>query len=357
MTTDTLSLHATATSVLEVEVQLRELWKRSDAVAGHTIIRARSLNLVVYTDSEEERERVAETLRTLVQAHPSRSIILCAHRGHEETGFEADITTECRKIGDNLLCYEQVCVNASGPIARHLAAVVEPLLTSHLPTYLWWNGIPPMSQENFRDLLAICDRLIVDSHRFSGGARDLARLADFARKSSIPVTDLNWQRLTPWRELIAQFFIGQCDVAHLAGIERVEVGYGAGPGTQPLLLLGWLGSRLGWKVEGEELRNSRGRPLQLKVDGVSGREGEILGIELQTEVTGGSGHFAIRRDDHNVEMRMKGAGVPDLTNTTLLDRPSEAELLQGEICVRSRDTIYDAALEMAAKLAALSSEF
>jgi hypothetical protein len=119
-------------------------------------------------------------------------------------------------------------------------------------------------------------------------------------------------------------------------------------------LLGWLGSRLGWAVQGEELRNSHRRPLQLKVNGIAGREGQILDVELQSEVTGGSGHFALRRDDNNVEMRMKGAGLPDLTNTTLLDWPSEADLLRDEMCVRGRDPIYDAALEMAARVAASS---
>src|SRR5439155_920387 len=77
-----------------------------------------------------------------------------------------------------------------------------------LPVFLWWTGTPPIGSRSFGDLLRLTDRLIVDSADF---ARPEVTLPTIARISETAhgrfgLTDLNWTRLTPWREIATAFF-------------------------------------------------------------------------------------------------------------------------------------------------------
>src|SRR5204862_6347641 len=55
-------------------------------------------------------------------------------------------------------------VRAAAP--DHLDALVDPLLVSGAPTYLWWTGNPPFRKKELLDALRVCDGLVVDSAKF-----------------------------------------------------------------------------------------------------------------------------------------------------------------------------------------------
>src|SRR5262249_45125879 len=61
---------------------------------------------------------------------------------------------------------------------------------------------------------------------------------------------INWERLTLWRELTAQFFDGPTLRPYLDRIRRVTIEFvqnGPANRAQALLVAGWLASRLGWQ--------------------------------------------------------------------------------------------------------------
>ena len=71
----------------------------------------------------------------------------------------------------------------------------------------------------------------------------------------IAVTDMNWGRLTPWREMVAGFFDPPNIRPYLDRIGHVNIEYAMpeshhGPinRSQALLVAGWLASRLGWEI-------------------------------------------------------------------------------------------------------------
>jgi hypothetical protein len=66
------------------------------------------------------------------------------------------------------------------------------------------------------------------------------------------MADLHWARLDPWRETIAQFFAPVARRSFLSGITSIGIDYtGQGRGNRipSSVLVGWIASALGWKLQ------------------------------------------------------------------------------------------------------------
>ena len=64
------------------------------------------------------------------------------------------------------------------------------------------------------------------------------------------LADLNWTRLKGLRSAVAQFFDAPDAQAALGSLDALEITHAPGARTQALLLAGWLGVQLGWRVAG-----------------------------------------------------------------------------------------------------------
>src|SRR2546423_8852303 len=149
---------------------------------------------------------------------------------------------------------EIITIHVGGQAADHLAELLDPLLVSGVPTYLWWLGTPPFGKKELLDALRICDGLVVDSARFEEPHRSfhgLSRLLKVAHHR-LGLADMQWSRLRPWRETIAQFFTPADRRKFLSGIAEVGVDYaGEGRGNRiaAALITGWIAAALGWKLK------------------------------------------------------------------------------------------------------------
>ena len=365
-------------SVADVERQLqrvlRELAVPSEhGRPAHPPSRASVLNLVVHADEEGEADRASEAMASLAIRHPSRTLLLETAADAPTDGLDASIRTQCARApdGQRHLCFEAICLTARGATALHLASVVEPLLMSNLPAYLWWLGRPPSSHE---PLLGLCDRLIVDSAEFPDALVGLAALDACTVAGDKPpeLGDLGWRRMAPWCQLLAQFFDPPDARPYQRRIRRVAVDYAATPGgvvsAAPLLLIGWLAARLDW--EPETANTARGAldaqfapsPIAGDSDGIVARvrarsdtslpPGALLGVRL----TAGSGEaaatFELRAGDDPAcaEMAVVLPGVRELERTAPLGRATPAELLAHELERPSADPIYAESLAMVGRL-------
>src|SRR5207237_3214155 len=106
----------------------------------------------------------------------------------------------------------------------------------------------------FRQLADSLNRLIVDSATFENPEGTMAKMSARLRNDwpKLACTDMNWARLTRWRELVAQFFDGAALRPYLDRIGLVTIDFAlskqGGPvnRAQALMMAGWLASRLGW---------------------------------------------------------------------------------------------------------------
>jgi glucose-6-phosphate dehydrogenase assembly protein OpcA len=155
-----------------------------------------------------------------------------------------------------------------------LPSLIVPLSLPDLPVFLWWLGPLPCHDRRFPAVARSVDRLCFDSLESPHPIADIVatrRLVQHVARSTA-VSDLNWGRLGPWLETTARLFeIQHCRWA-LDAIVRVDLRYGHNSGkpldnpTQPLLYLGWIANRLGWRPASVE-RKENGWALDFTAPG------------------------------------------------------------------------------------------
>jgi glucose-6-phosphate dehydrogenase assembly protein OpcA len=264
----------------EIEDVLASLWKISvDNLRTGANVRVRTsiLNLVICTPDIETAQQASRILRQLSSTHLARVTILILDRDENApSAIKAWVTLRCFSMISDLMrhCFEQTTMLASGNAIRSVANVIQPLLKPDLPVYLWWLGDPPEHNDpTFNSLVDISSRMIVDSTSFFNLEQDIRTLAAlFQAAPNCALSDLNWGRITPWRQLIIQFFDVPEYRQYLAGVTSIEIEHIAAPlatpmrteqgevspnPTRALLLAGWLKARLGWSLTADSLNNNR----------------------------------------------------------------------------------------------------
>jgi glucose-6-phosphate dehydrogenase assembly protein OpcA len=241
--------------VLNALSDIREKFARDEAHDDHVHPRTCVMTLISIAPTEADELVAIHTSQLIGTQHPALSIVIREEapvRGHY---LDASITTQVQRpqIACPTEC-EIIALHVRGGAAEHLAALVDPLLVSGVPTYLWWLGTPPFGHKELLDALLVCDGLVVDSARFEEpfrSFRGLARLLKVAHHR-LGLADMQWSRLRPWREMIAQFFTPVDRRHFLSGIAEVGVDY-AGEGRAnriaAALVTGWMASALGWKLK------------------------------------------------------------------------------------------------------------
>ena len=244
----------------EIENTLDDLWREvteaARAAGGNTVSRNTVLTLVAYTAAAEHARIALATVEELTSQHPSRAIVLVAEPERQGALVDARVAIHSEGSGPSAAYGEEIVIDALGDAARHVPGVVLPLMISGLPAFLWWLGEPPWGSALIETLVDGCDRLIVDSCDATDADRTLVATADLVRRKHerCALSDFNWTRQLPWRELTAQFFDAPDLRPYLAGVDHVTVEYAAGDedaptnGAQAYLYVGWLASRLGWAL-------------------------------------------------------------------------------------------------------------
>jgi len=250
----------------QVESELSHLWRMSaDNVRTSQNINVRTsvLNLVVCVPNVESAQRASALIRDLSSTHIARVTILILDSNAPDM-VAAWITTRSFPVISDVTrhTFEQITLMANGSAVRSIEHIAQPLVKPDLPVYLWWLNDPPNDSAVFAALSKLSNRLIVDSSSFTTpeeSIRALATLVQAFPESSL--SDLNWGRITPWRELVAQFFDAAEYRPYLAGINTIEIEHAAAPFAQQtqteqgdvspnatcaLLLAAWLKTRLNW---------------------------------------------------------------------------------------------------------------
>jgi glucose-6-phosphate dehydrogenase assembly protein OpcA len=250
--------HAANVSIADVLTALDEIRRRfahQEADEGeHSHPRNCVMTLISVAPTELHEQTAKRTTQMIGTEHPSQAIVIREQPPAEGRHLDAWITTDPDrpKAACGYEC-EFITLHVYGEAVEHLAPLLDPLLVSGVPTYLWWLGTPPFGKSEILDALHVCDGLVVDSAQFRDPYHSFHRMSDMLKLTHhrMGLADLQWSRLRPWREMIAQFFSPSDRRAFLAGISEVGVDYaGEGRGNRIVasLLTGWMASALGWKL-------------------------------------------------------------------------------------------------------------
>jgi glucose-6-phosphate dehydrogenase assembly protein OpcA len=330
------------------------------------------MNLVFIASTTDEAMRVQDAGAELSAHHPMRLLVLLLEPAHNATRVDAWIRSEAHELpGGMPIQFETVRLRVTGTSAEEPASLVEPLLVPDVPTYLWWHGTPPVADAPFRQVLQLVDSLIVDSASFERPFISTIELAELAvtEADHTGIFDLQWGRLRPWRETLAQFFTPADRRPYLGGINGLGIDYvGEGRGNRvgAALLTGWVSSMLHWTlrraVAGQGgvvqafFTAERGHPVEVSFRSVHAddlREGEVAAVRVEAAALGRTCAFAIERDlEHRGRARIQiDLGELDsYSEWRPMETPTEAELLVEMIPGGRRDAVYVDALQEAGQL-------
>ncbi len=250
-----------------VERELARLWQSAplaDRRNELALSRTSVLTLFVYAPDSERAAWARDVIGRLSTQHPSRVVLFIANRAGALEEPAVSIQCDLGTAGRYAPCYEQITITLPNDGLELLPSLIVPLALPDLPVFLWWLGPLPCHDRRFPAVARTVDRLIFDSLESPHPIADIIatrRLIQQVARSTA-ISDLNWGRLGPWLETTARLF----DITHcrwaLESIVRAELRYGHGSGspldnpTQPLLYVGWMASRLGWRHANVELHGT-----------------------------------------------------------------------------------------------------
>lgn len=350
------------------------------STGGSGMMRANTLNLLAVARTDKDARLISEAVARQRDFLPSRTIILLAHDLDDEdiiaSGFEVHLELrEQHGAGRSSPLFETILIQASTGSVESLSSLVSPLLIPELPDILWWPGGDFSRNALFLDLQRIVDRVIVDSAqlgRDTTGVASLRDLIDTDEANAPIVGDFAWLRLAPWRQLIAQFFDPADVQESLATIDEIAISYadvredGSSGFASALLIVGWLGSRLGWEiVDPLERRRTGGWSAPLRSR--SGGRGREIALRLLPDkspqarfslrrvqiVSGGDapGMFVIERsDEDDLITSSKTRTIPRVSRMVYAKLPTNEQMLGEELQRFGHDPIFEKALAFATNL-------
>jgi glucose-6-phosphate dehydrogenase assembly protein OpcA len=354
----------------KIEAALAARW-RCIAEEAHQnksppVTRAFLWNLVMSGPADQTPALVDQLAKEL----PARAIVVSrvpAGDGKLRTYVETNFSGHgAQTVGSDEITIE---IGGTDAVAKPAMELVESIVRSALVpdalTALVWVDTPPPPGHPTRALLSDIDRLILDTRYLPSGPEGEQALGGIlAIGNSHPqleLVDLAWLGISPLRGLTASMFDPPRDPSPLWKLDEVTVISGVDTvQVRGLLMLGWLGARLGWREPSQERGKKPGQRLfrATRADGGEVRlcietvlDGARHGVR-ELDLVAGDQRWSLRRDNTKIDV----AG-PDLPPRQQPARShSVGERLAEALGNKGRDANYRPALAFAAALAGAVSE-
>ena len=348
----------------DVERAFARQLKAVQAPGQAPAVKARMSNFVIYCGKEEQAAAIRKYIPDIVSIHPARVLLLIGEAADHEPA-SAEVSVWCQADGRHRACSEQVTVRAAGAEVDRLPFVVRSLLIGDLPINIWWATPvpPPLAGPLLYDLAESAQQVIYDSlgwanpHR--GVAATAAWLSKFERgggKGTWRVaSDLNWRRLKYWRRILTQAFDPAINPGGNQTITEIQVEHGPHAVTQAWQLVGWLASRLQWRVQTSRVqpgvdfdwlvKHPQGS-LRLRIIRLPEGPSAILRVRIQCQLAGKPGVMNIAVQDER-RLSVTTEGVETAPRTVTLQHQSLADMVGRQLSDRERDSVFAESMAVA----------
>jgi glucose-6-phosphate dehydrogenase assembly protein OpcA len=384
----------------QVENELSSLWHLAAdnmRISQNMNVRTNILNFVICALDVESAHKASMLLRDLSSTLIARvTLLILDTRSDLPSDVSTWVTLRSFPIISDIMRhhFEQITVTITGGAVQYTTNIMQTILKPDLPVYLWWLNDLPDDNSIFQRLIASSSRVIVDSSDFTHPEEHVRTLSELLQASpGSALSDLNWGRVTAWRELIAQFF----DIAeyrpYLLNADQIAIEHAipATSANQPatnifpnaieaLLIAAWLKTRLGWQLAETDDQNYHdattgtyswhmtkrntaklvSQPLQLNAldtgsmhfsitprPQTGSRPGSLCMVSITSTVNNKQASFAIKRgddDDHVVTSVDIQGSTPLQRTVNIATAHKESELLHNELEIMKRDHLYEETL-------------
>jgi glucose-6-phosphate dehydrogenase assembly protein OpcA len=351
------AMRSASVPLKEVERALASQLKTVQAPGQLPAVKARMSNLVIYCGKEEQAALIRDQIPEIVGIHPARVLLLIGESpDHERASAEAKVWAHMS--GQHRTCSEQVTVQASGTEVDRLPFVVRSLLIGDLPINVWWATPlpPPLAGPLLYDLAESAQQVIYDSLGWANPHRGVAATAAWLHKFERGrgenrwrvASDLNWRRLKYWRRILTQAFDPAINPGGFQTITEIQVEHGPHAVTQAWQLVGWLASRLGWRVQttrmqpGLEMewivKNAHGS-LRLKIRRLAEGPSAIQSVRIVCQLKGIPGALRIAVEEER-RLCVTTEGLETAPRTVTIQHQSLADMVGRQLSDREHDQIF-----------------
>lgn len=375
----------------KIEEAIKGLWRDTAAVDGAArtvaeetepmvqvapLLRACVLNLVCVVDNARELEDTLKTVGEISESYPVRSIILVCDDSMPSEATASEVGSPCTQASSehpHASC-ETIVVRAGIDAFEGLHQTASALFVEDLRRYLWWEPLSRLKGKLYQRLITSVDRIILDSRRSKEepDAFD-AVIAAVEDPHSPPVSDLNWGRITPWREITAQLFDSPRLTPALNGIVRLDITYANQPEGElygsALFYAAWIASVLQWEVLGTDDEDKDGQPetdetevlcrrpdrrlVKVRLFNVPrpGSEGRLVQVRIVSNRPSAAEFIIGRSDDMmTASIIARVGGTETISSCVSLEPQPHHKLIVNELNFAGRDHLYEHALPLAAQL-------
>jgi glucose-6-phosphate dehydrogenase assembly protein OpcA len=289
--------------------------------------------MIAIAANDEEAYRALQAMRRLGVHHPALFLLVRPELADVDVAgsIDARLTLYGGMAGEHRVAYCDITLVVKGRAAEHLDFIIEPFTLPDLPVVVWYPGALPALSE---PLLRMAHTVLVDTKE-AGDPQVLTDLIMLAGRRV--VVDLSWERLRPWRELLAALFDGPDYLPFASGVTSIEM---YGKPTPRHLLAGWLSSRLSVPRTHVHLRDARHVSVRI-VANSQGRQATFSALR--------SG------DEHLVRASAKIEGGPSHEELLPLPDDSLAASLSHALSHLYRDPVWETAIGTAVSLATASA--
>ncbi len=333
-------------SARDVASILEELRRSRHATADGrpaTAARVATMNFVVFVDDPTHREWVLERAAIVADKYPSRLIVLDS----TQAICGVDVATTTRETGNATVVNERVDVAVSELDHAAIVSLTQELSIPDIPTVLWWSGAKLLASRTFSGLASASATILVDS---SGKARDEETIRELCtfheRFPDVVLHDLAFMRLTPWQDMIAQFFDDPALREDLFSLSHIEIE--SGSEAEALYLAGWLGSRLSWSARSRNAfvdRKGNAIPFT-KID--KGDRRRVRSVVLRSPDS--TYRAELSDDDSNVVCLTVEGAKAKAVGCVPLQNIENTALIERAILENAREAIFETSLETVREL-------
>lgn len=319
---------------------LSKLWTSLAQEESHqgkpTVIRACAMTLIVATDEADCGFSASQIISELMREHPSRGIVLAIDKSAEH-GLQARVLAQCWKPFGKAqqICCEQIEILSSPEDWPNVGPTLMGLTAADLPVIFWCRHKGALHASATEDqnaglevVLDLSSKVIIDSEG-EDPASSFALISRLRSEGRV-LADLEWARLTYWREPFAQIFDNPARTNKFSNFHTIEIVH-TGDKVTPLAAYaaGWFASVSNAKIK------------------VSGTKGFGPGLHSMRLIS----------DDETITFQRTGPECARLSTTSGRARsysyaePSIYSLLHQELSILGTDPVFDAAFSRAGEFA------
>jgi len=232
---------------------LSQLKTFAQSESNPTQLKACLFNLIVYTHEPRRTEYFKKVVDLFKDQFPCRIFFIVADPDRSESNLDVEVLSTPLKSNTAFSC-DHMIIKAAGQAISEVPFLILPFFVPDLPIYLLWGQDPTTENAILPHLLLYATRLIFDSECSKNLVRFSHEMLKTLASTSIPMIDMNWARISGWREVLAQTFDIHERVEQLSTASSIVIVYNDYPNplffhpeTQAIYFQSWLACRLGWK--------------------------------------------------------------------------------------------------------------